>query len=110
MIFSLFKLILLTLIASIAALTWQIYQPLGVVRQMHQLQENVKTMQRDLSLLRARNDEIQLSLLRLKIDPVAIEVLARQELNMIKPQESFYRIIDIDIDVSNNNLLAENFP
>ena len=65
----------------------------GSVRDIWRLKETVATQQRENSVLNERNNALQAEVQDLKTGYAAVEERARTELGMIKPDETFYQVV-----------------
>jgi len=63
-------------------------------RQATKLEEKVRTQQADNAKLQQRNDALAAEVEDLKSGEAAAEERARNELGMVKPGETFYRVVD----------------
>lgn len=62
----------------------------GLPRIWRMWQES-RTLQREIQALEAENEELGRQIDRLRSDPAMIEKIAREELNMVRPDERVYR-------------------
>lgn len=66
----------------------------GGARAVATLQTQVRGQSRDNGALRQRNDALAAEVEDLKSGEAAVEERARSELGMIKPGETFYRVVE----------------
>jgi cell division protein FtsB len=92
------KILLLSLGFFLLLFLMAIFHENGILNVYYLEQEQVKAKSENESL-RARNDKLRLEIKVLKSDPYEIEKIAREKLNLIKPGDQVYRIIQ------SNNLL-----
>lgn len=59
----------------------------------HKFQKELDTLEQRNKLLQEENSRIKLKIERLKTDPFAIEMIAREKLNLVRPQEIVYQIV-----------------
>ncbi len=64
----------------------------GILNAYRLEQEQVK-MRHENEILRARNEKFRLEIDALKSDPYEIEKIAREKLNLIKPGDQVYHIV-----------------
>lgn len=64
------------------------------VRHYFQISHQVSQQKQSRDALIARNDRLKAEVVDLKNGQAAIEEHARNNLNMIKPDETFFRIVD----------------
>ena len=64
----------------------------GILNAYHLEQEQLK-MKNENEILRARNEKFRLEIDALKSDPYEIEKIAREKLNLIKPGDQVYYIV-----------------
>lgn len=85
---------LVLLLALLAWLQYRLWFGAGGTRQVAALQERVDQQRRQNEGLRDRNAALAAEVADLKSGEAAIEERARSELGMIKPGETFYRVVD----------------
>jgi len=66
----------------------------GGQREVAALQEQVAAQRAENAQLRQRNDALAAEVQDLKSGEAAVEERARSELGMIRPGETFYRVVD----------------
>ena len=86
--------ILLLLLALLAWLQYRLWFGNGGEREVVALQAQVQQQARDNAGLKQRNDALAAEVEDLKSGEAAVEERARSELGMIKPGETFYRVVD----------------
>ena len=87
-------LLLVLLLALLGWLQYRLWFGNGGEREVAALQEQVQRQARDNSGLRERNAALAAEVQDLKSGEAAVEERARSELGMIKPGETFYRVVD----------------
>ncbi len=86
--------LLLVLAALLAWLQYRLWFGKGGQREVDALQQQVSQQARDNGGLKQRNAVLAAEVRDLKSGAAAIEERARSELGMIKPGETFYRVVD----------------
>lgn len=76
------------------ALLWQLERGEGGRGQLAELQARVAAQQGENARLEQRNQALAADVAELKSGEAAVEDRARAELGMIKPGETFYRVVD----------------
>ncbi len=88
------RIVLLVLVALLAWLQYRLWVGEGGSRAVAELQARVEQQERQNAGLRERNDALAAEVADLKSGEAAIEERARGELGMIRPGETFYRVVD----------------
>lgn len=88
------RIVLLVLLVLLAWLQYRLWFGNGGEREVAALQSRVERQARDNTGLRQRNDALAAEVEDLKSGEAAVEERARNELGMIKPGETFYRVIE----------------
>jgi cell division protein FtsB len=88
------RIVLLLLVALLAWLQWRLWFGNGGQRQVEALRAQVAAQARENEGLKQRNDALAAEVRDLKSGEAAVEERARSELGMIKPGETFYRVVD----------------
>jgi len=88
------RIIVLVLIALLAWLQYRLWVGNGGAREVATLEQQVRRQARDNAGLKQRNDTLAAEVADLKLGEAAVEERARSELGMIKPGETFYRVVD----------------
>jgi cell division protein FtsB len=88
------RVVLVLLIALLAWLQYRLWFGQGGASQVQALSEQVAQQKRDNEGLRQRNAEVAAEVEDLKSGEAAVEERARSELGMIKPGETFYRVVE----------------
>lgn len=90
------RIVLLLLVALLAWLQYRLWLGGGGQGEVQALQQQVRKQTYDNSGLKQRNDQLAAEVKDLKNEGggEAIEERARSELGMIKPDETFYRVVD----------------
>jgi len=86
--------VLVLLLALLAWLQYRLWFGNGGEREVAALQAQVQRQARDNAGLRQRNDALAAEVQDLKSGEAAVEERARNELGMIKPGETFYRVVE----------------
>ena len=90
------RIVLLVLLALLAWLQYRLWFGEGGQRQVAALQAQVQQQARDNAGLKQRNEALAAEVEDLKSGEAAAEERARSELGMIKPGETFYRVVEPD--------------
>ena len=88
------RIVLLLLVALLAWLQWRLWFGNGGEREVEALRAQVAAQQRENQGLEQRNEALAAEVRDLKSGEAAVEERARSELGMIKPGETFYRVVD----------------
>jgi cell division protein FtsB len=88
------RIVLLLLLALLGWLQYRLWFGGGGEREVAQLQAQVANQRHDNAGLQQRNDALAAEVEDLKSGEAAVEERARNELGMIKPGETFYRVIE----------------
>jgi cell division protein FtsB len=91
-----FRVVLVILVLMLAWLQYRYWFGAGGQREVAGLRDAVEAQARDNVGLRERNDALAAEVEDLKSGEAAIEERARSELGMIRPGETFYRVVDPD--------------
>ncbi len=89
--FRVFALVLLLLILLLQIKLWQ---GEGSWTQTQALRKQVEAQRAENARLKARNDALSAEVADLKSGETAVEERARSELGMVKPGETFYRVVE----------------
>ena len=90
------RLLLLALVAVLALLQFRLWAGQGGHRSVAALQAQVQQQTRENEGLEQRNAALAAEVEDLKSGEAAVEERARSELGMIKPGETFYRVVETD--------------
>ena len=88
------RVLVLLLAVLLAWLQYRLWFGSGGTREVAVLQQQVQKQSRDNAGLNQRNDSLAAEVEDLKSGEAAIEERARSELGMIKPGETFYRVVE----------------
>jgi cell division protein FtsB len=88
------RIVLLLLLVLLAWLQYRLWFGNGGQREVQVLQHRVQQQARDNAGLQQRNDALAAEVEDLKSGEAAVEERARNELGMIKPGETFYRVVE----------------
>ena len=86
--------LLVVLVAMLAFLQYRLWLGEGGRRSVAVLAEGVQKQTRENEGLQQRNDALAAEVEDLKSGEAAVEERARSELGMIKPGETFYRVVE----------------
>lgn len=88
------RVLVLLLVALLAWLQYRLWFGSGGSREVAELQQQVQQQTRDNAGLKQRNEALAAEVEDLKSGEAAVEERARSELGMIKPGETFYRVVE----------------
>ena len=88
------RIVLVLLVALLAWLQYRLWFGQGGATEVQALAQQVHQQERDNGGLRQRNAEVAAEVEDLKSGEAAVEERARSELGMIKPGETFYRVVE----------------
>lgn len=88
------RIVLLLLVVLLAWLQYRLWFGNSGTREVAALQRQVEQQARQNAGLQQRNDALAAEVADLKSGEAAIEERARSELGMIKPGETFYRVVE----------------
>ena len=88
------RIVLLLLVALLAWLQWRLWLGNGGAREVDALRAQVAAQTHENAGLKQRNDALAAEVRDLKSGEAAVEERARSELGMIRPGETFYRVVD----------------
>ena len=88
------RLLALLLLAVLLFLQIKLWVGAGGWREVEQLEAAVAAQQQENQRLEQRNDALEAEVEDLKRGQAAVEERARSELGMIKPGETFYRVVE----------------
>jgi cell division protein FtsB len=88
------RIVLVLLLVLLGWLQYRLWFGGGGEREVAQLQAQVARQRHDNTGLQQRNDALAAEVEDLKSGEAAVEERARNELGMIKPGETFYRVIE----------------
>ena len=86
--------IVLLLVVLLGWLQYRLWFGNGGQREVAALQEDVARQEAENARLHQRNDALAAEVQDLKSGEAAVEERARSELGMIRPGETFYRVVD----------------
>ncbi len=86
--------LLVALAALLAFLQYRLWLGAGGNASVAELEQQVQAQTRENAGLQQRNDALRAEVQDLKSGEVAVEERARSELGMIKPGETFYRVVE----------------
>lgn len=82
------------LLLALAGLQFKLWWGEGALGEARVLEERVADQRRENARLQQRNDALSAEVEDLKSGEAAVEDRARSELGMIKPGETFYRVVE----------------
>jgi cell division protein FtsB len=85
---------ILALLALLAALQAKLWFGAGGLPDARRLEQTVKEQRAENARLQQRNDALTAEVEDLKSGEAAVEERARSELGMVKPGETFYRVVE----------------
>jgi cell division protein FtsB len=88
------RLLLVVLLLMLGWLQYTLWLGSGGQRQVAALKQRVAAQESENLRLRQRNDALAAEVEDLKSGEAAVEERARSELGMVKPGETFYRVVD----------------
>ena len=88
------RLLVLLLLAALVVLQVRLWAGEGGWREVEQLDAAVATQRRENARLQQRNEALTAEVADLKQGEAAVEERARAELGMIKPDETFFRVVE----------------
>ena len=88
------RILLVLLLVLLAWLQYRVWFGNGGQREVAALDTRVRAQARDNAGLQQRNDALAAEVEDLKSGEAAVEERARNELGMIKPGETFYRVVE----------------
>ena len=92
--------VLILLLALLGWLQYRLWFGSGGQREVEALQQQVRQQARDNTGLKQRNEALAAEVEDLKSGEAAVEERARSELGMIKPGETFYRVVEPEAPVA----------
>lgn len=88
------RVLLIVLAALLALLQYRLWFGEGGLRDTQALEARVRSQTEENRGLRLRNERLAAEVENLKSGEAAVEERARSELGMIKPGETFYRVVE----------------
>ena len=88
------RVLLLLLVLLLALLQYKLWFGNGGQREVEALQAQVAKQEAENLKLQQRNEALKAEVENLKSGEAAVEERARSELGMVKPGETFYRVIE----------------
>lgn len=88
------RIVLLILVALLAWLQYRLWLGEGGARATRTLEQRVERQHEENAGLRQRNEQLAAEVENLKSGEAAVEERARSELGMVKPGETFYRVVE----------------
>jgi len=100
------RLLLVVLVGLLAFLQYRLWMGEGGSRSVAALRQQVEQQGRENAGLQQRNDALAAEVEDLKSGEAAVEERARSELGMIKPGETFYRVVESGADAAPDGAAA----
>ena len=94
------KLIVVILLVLLFWLQYKLWLGDGGIPEVLQLEGEIETVQEEVRGLKERNEALDAEVVDLKKGIEAIEERARSEMGMIKKDEMYYQVIDVDPDAA----------
>lgn len=88
------RLAVVALVAILAALQWRLWIADGGIAHTHRLRQQLADAQKEHDRLLARSAALDAEVRDLNSGKAAIEARARTTLGMIKPDETFYLVVE----------------
>ena len=98
------QIVLLTLAFFVLVIIVAIFHENGILT-VHKFERELNEFEASNEILKQKNQKLRFEIEALKSDPLSVEVLAREKLNMVRPGETVYQIIPLE---KNLFLPAEN--
>ena len=92
------KFVTVMLFIMLVLLQYRLWIGNGSLTELHHLQQEKDSITRENESLKERNESLAAEVLDLKHGLNAIEERARSEMGMIKQDETFYQLVDIQND------------
>lgn len=92
------RLLMVALLVLLAFLQYRLWFGVGGSLSVDTLDQQVQQQARENAGLKQRNDALAAEVEDLKSGEAAVEERARSELGMIKPGETFYRVVEAESD------------
>lgn len=88
------RIVLLVLVVLLALLQYRLWFGTGGIRGVEAIEGQLRAQQAENARLQQRNDALAEEVRDLKSGAAAVEERARNELGMIRPGETFYRVVE----------------
>ena len=98
------QIILLTLAFFVLVIIVAIFHENGILT-VHKFERELNEFEASNEILKQKNQKLRFGIEALKSDPLSVEVLAREKLNMVRPGETVYQIAPLEKNIF---LPAEN--
>jgi cell division protein FtsB len=89
------QIILLTLTFFILAIIVAIFHEEGILT-VHKIENKLIDFEASNETLKRKNQKLRSEVEALKSDPLSIEILAREKLNMVRPGETVYKLVPLE--------------
>jgi len=86
------KILLLSLGFFLLLVMMAVFHENGIL-SAYQLEQDQLEMKNENEILRAKNEKLRQEVIALKSDPYEIEKIAREKLNLVKPGDQVYHIV-----------------
>ena len=84
--------ILLTLVFFLLVIVVAIFHEEGILT-IHKFENELVEFEASNKTLKKENQKLRFEIEALKSDPLAVEILAREKLNMVRPGETVYQLV-----------------
>jgi len=98
------QIVLLTLAFFVLVIIVAIFHENGILT-VHKFERELNEFEASNETLKQKNQKLRFEIETLKSDPLSVEILAREKLNMVRPGETVYQIVPLE---KNLFLPAEN--
>lgn len=102
------RLLILLLLAALLLLQLKLWGGSSGWREVGQLEKTVVAQQDENARLQQRNEALSAEVADLKQGQAAVEERARAELGMIKPGETFYRVVETPLPAADPDATRED--
>ena len=89
------QIILLTLTFFVLAIIVAIFHEEGILT-VHKFENKLIDFEASNETLKRKNQKLRSEVEALKSDPLSIEILAREKLNMVRPGETVYKLVPLE--------------
>ena len=88
------QIILLTLTFFVLAIVVAIFHEEGILT-VHEFENELIEFKESNETLKQKNEKLRFEVEALKSNPLSIEILAREKLNMVRPGETVYQLVPL---------------
>ena len=89
------QIILLTLTFFVLAIIVAIFHEEGILA-VHEFENELIEFEASNETLKQKNQKLRFEVEALKSDPLSIEILAREKLNMVRPGETVFQLVPLE--------------